>query len=304
MGCGCDKPKCNKGDTCGISPAVLQINNPSECVLFHKTIIPASMGDETTIPPTPGAYRNMIVYYEASGAVYMYDSDGMPTPISYTDYLRLLNKPSINGVVLVGNKTLTDLGIDIYDAALTVKQGDTVLGTFSANASQDVEINIPTSSGDDTIRLTVSYGDGSWDDGDMPGLNIDFSPDAANGSWIDGRIIPSPTFTDATTSTSYTTEEVYNLLEDGKKIIFDALPLGWHISDGNRTVQLVDGVPIGSKVSYGNDTVAYFGGAVCSTINYSLTTTFGVAVLKHKDLSDNTIYDLITQGVSYMSAPI
>lgn len=109
MGCDCGKPKCD--GNCGISPAVLQINNPSDCVLFHKTTIPASMGNEVTIPPVNGMYKNTLVVYEASGAVYLYSSDGIPTLISYIDYLRLLHKPSVNGVVLAGDKTAADLGL-------------------------------------------------------------------------------------------------------------------------------------------------------------------------------------------------
>lgn len=140
MGCNCGKPKCD--GHCNASPAVLQINNPSECVLFHKVEIPASMGNEITIPPDPGLYKNVLLYYEATGNAYFYSSDGIPTPISYTDYTRLTNKPSINGVMLVGNKTLDDLGININDATLTIKQGETTLGTFSANASENAEINI------------------------------------------------------------------------------------------------------------------------------------------------------------------
>lgn len=140
MGCNCGKPKCD--GHCNASPAVLQINNPSECVLFHKVEIPASMGSEITIPPEPGLYKNVLLYYEATGSSYFYSSDGIPTPISYTDYTRLTNKPSINGVMLVGNKTLDDLGININDATLTIKQGDATLGTFSANASENAEINV------------------------------------------------------------------------------------------------------------------------------------------------------------------
>lgn len=109
MGCNCGKPKCD--GHCNASPAVLQINNPSECVLFHKVEIPASMGNEITIPPEPGLYKNVLLYYEATGNAYFYSSDGIPTPISYTDYVRLMNKPSINGVQLVGNKTAEELGI-------------------------------------------------------------------------------------------------------------------------------------------------------------------------------------------------
>lgn len=115
MGCNCGKPKCD--GHCNASPAVLQINNPSECVLFHKVEIPASMGNEITIPPEPGLYKNVLLYYEATGNAYFYSSDGIPTPISYTDYTRLTNKPSINGVMLVGNKSLDDLGITAAIAA-------------------------------------------------------------------------------------------------------------------------------------------------------------------------------------------
>lgn len=125
MGCNCGKPKCD--GHCGISPAVLQINNPSECVLFHKVEIPASMGNEITIPPDPGLYKNVLLYYEATGNAYFYSSDGIPTPISYTDYTRLTNKPSINGVMLVGNKTAEELGITsepFYVYCIDAQPGD------------------------------------------------------------------------------------------------------------------------------------------------------------------------------------
>lgn len=109
MGCNCGKPKCN--GKCGISPAVLQINNPGECTLFHKVVIPASMGDSTTNPPKNGAYRNVLLHYEADLSSWLYSSDGIPTLISSMNYEDLLNLPQINGVILIGNKTLTDLGI-------------------------------------------------------------------------------------------------------------------------------------------------------------------------------------------------
>lgn len=152
-GCSsCNKPK---DEECGLSPAVLQINNPSECVMFHKVTIPASMGNEVTIPPDPGKYRNALVYYEASGNAYMYTSDGMPVLLSYTDYLRLMNKPTINGVTLAGDKTLEEIGVN--DATLTIKQDGATLGTFSANASQDTEINIPAGGGTQTQKNLHIY---------------------------------------------------------------------------------------------------------------------------------------------------
>lgn len=121
MSCGCGKPKCN--GKCGISPAVLQINN-NECTLFHKVDVPASMGDSTTNPPENFSYRNVLLYYEADENAFLYSSDGIPTRITgvSTDYNLLKNKPSINGVVLIENKTLAELGIiDAIDSAVAAE---------------------------------------------------------------------------------------------------------------------------------------------------------------------------------------
>ena len=74
----CGKTNCTCGkDRCS-SPAAIQINN-TETVLFRKILIPASMGDETTNPPVPGAFCNALVVYEATGAAFLYSSDGIPT---------------------------------------------------------------------------------------------------------------------------------------------------------------------------------------------------------------------------------
>lgn len=110
MSCGCGKPKCD--GKCGIGPSVLKIEN-NNCTLFHRVDVPASMGDETVNPPKNGAYKNVLLYYEASGNSYLYSSDGIPTKLTgaISDYEMLTNKPSINGVVLIKDKTLEDLGI-------------------------------------------------------------------------------------------------------------------------------------------------------------------------------------------------
>lgn len=76
----CGKPKCTCGKDHCSSPAAIQINN-TETVLFRKVTIPASMGDETTNPPKPGAFCNALVFYEATGATFLYSSDGIPTRI-------------------------------------------------------------------------------------------------------------------------------------------------------------------------------------------------------------------------------
>lgn len=129
MGCDCGKPKCD--GHCGVSPAVLQINNPSECVLFRKVEVPASMGTSVENPPKPGAYRNVLLYYKADGEAYLYSSDGMPTKVTGTtsDYEILTNKPRINGVELVGDKSLADIGVT--DAISTALEGYTPTSGFA-----------------------------------------------------------------------------------------------------------------------------------------------------------------------------
>ena len=74
----CGKTNCTCGKTNCAPAAAIQINN-TETVLFRKVVIPASAGDETTNPPVPGAFCNALVYYEATGAAYLYSSDGIPT---------------------------------------------------------------------------------------------------------------------------------------------------------------------------------------------------------------------------------
>ncbi len=48
--------------TCGCkncTKAVLEINNPEKIILLRKVVIPATMGDDTTIPATLGKYCNV-----------------------------------------------------------------------------------------------------------------------------------------------------------------------------------------------------------------------------------------------------
>lgn len=108
MGCDCGKPKCD--GHCGISPAVLQINNPSECVLFHRVEVPASMGDSKTNPPKPGAYKNVLLYYEADQTSWLYSSDGMPTPVNGEQGPTGAQGPA--GTITIGTTTTGATGED------------------------------------------------------------------------------------------------------------------------------------------------------------------------------------------------
>lgn len=76
--CG-DEPK-RKDNS--FTKAVVEINNPETLVLFRKVVIPASMGDETTVPPAVGKYYNVLLVYEVNNNAYLYSSDGIPTKLT------------------------------------------------------------------------------------------------------------------------------------------------------------------------------------------------------------------------------
>lgn len=62
-----------------------------------------------------------------------------------TNYTELTDKPSINGVELTGNKTTSQLGINIpivNDATLTIQKNGTNVQTFTANSSTNKTANI------------------------------------------------------------------------------------------------------------------------------------------------------------------
>lgn len=81
MNCGCKNEKKETQDK-GFPKAVVEITNPENIVLFRRVVIPATMGDETDVPAVAGKYYNVILEYEASGSVYIYSSDGIPTKLT------------------------------------------------------------------------------------------------------------------------------------------------------------------------------------------------------------------------------
>lgn len=281
---------------CGMSPAALQINN-KDCTLFHSVTIPAIMGDETENPPTNGLYKNVLLYYEASGNAYFYSSDGIPTKLTYatTDYNALTNKPTINGVTLEGNQSSSSLGININDATLTIKQGDTTLGTFSANASENVEINI---SNDEAVRLRVGWTGGSqpenWEVQTEDGVIYFYNYNIASpghASIVEFQITDA-SFTNEETEESLTADQVFNLLETGNKVILDNVPLGarypYDSSDTIFSTVTVDNIELSAKETdrfADGDTplISYTGGAYISGADSGVATYLGARLMSDGD---------------------
>lgn len=81
--CPVHKQSCkgSNGNCFCLPPKVVPVEVDGCPILFRKVEIPASVGDETTNPPEPGLYRNVLLYYEATGNTYLYSSDGIPTKL-------------------------------------------------------------------------------------------------------------------------------------------------------------------------------------------------------------------------------
>ena len=125
------------------TPKVLEVGCCDAPTLFHKVIIPASIGDETTMPPRNGAYRNALVEYDASGEVYFYSSDGIPTHISGDlDKLKELIEKAVAEEAATRDAADKKLAKDIEDEALTRAEAITelanqLLGETNARANGD-----------------------------------------------------------------------------------------------------------------------------------------------------------------------
>lgn len=162
--------------------AVIEINNPEQIVLFRKVVIPSSMGDESNTPASIGKYRNVLLVYEINDHAYLYSSDGIPTLLT-SDVAKTLeervdkleadladesvtrkdaddalqleidNKVDISSLATVATSgSYADLTNKptIGDATLTIKRNSASVGTFTANATSDVaiDINVPTTPSD------------------------------------------------------------------------------------------------------------------------------------------------------------
>ena len=118
--------------------AVVEIDNPGSITLIRKVVVPASMGDDTAVPPVVGKYKNVLLYYEANSKVYLYSSDGIPTQLvnGVTDYEAAVNLPMINNVTLIGNKSAADLKLADAPMVITVADGNT--SWSGADTAEDV----------------------------------------------------------------------------------------------------------------------------------------------------------------------
>lgn len=114
----CNKPKCEKPKCKG------------DGFVFRKVVIPAQLGDDETGQDKPenGAMTNSFVTYEANGAQYIYDSNGIYTKFAGGDHPVLSVNGKTGEVVLSTSDLENDSGYvtgefvdDAVDGAITLE---------------------------------------------------------------------------------------------------------------------------------------------------------------------------------------
>lgn len=228
------KPTCPK-KTCDLTPKILSIDNPSETIIFHKTTIPASLGDDTVVVPENGLYKNVLLEYEANGHVYLYSSDGIPTLLNsgLTSFNDLSDRPSYGGETMTGSTNIPDvtgdvstLQSDLHDETVAREEADDVIAGDLAQEVLDREAADSELAGDisaeESARISADAGKVDKEAGKGLSTN-DYTDSAAatvtnlNRSFVTGGAITSNVSTAIITNSKYNpttseaTTEVLNL---------------------------------------------------------------------------------------------
>ena len=155
MGCGCGKLQTGFPKTKNMTPKVLEINNPAEVIVFHKVIIPASMGDETDVIPENGLYKNVLLTYEVNGHAYLYSSDGIPTLLNsgLTSFDDLSNRPLYADQEMTSQTNIPDVSAVISNLNTEIQNridGDTTLESSITSLSGQLASEAETRAGADS----------------------------------------------------------------------------------------------------------------------------------------------------------
>lgn len=131
----CNYSQSNPNGLPGLPPQALEVIYKEGPVLFHKATFPASLGDDTRVPPEKLPYRDIILEYEANGHVYIYSSDSIPTKIS-------------DGSVSITDleKALEQLGVQVAELETNVtglqdKINEEITARQTADANLSTEIS-------------------------------------------------------------------------------------------------------------------------------------------------------------------
>ena len=138
----CSEEKTFKRDGCN-TPGVIEINNPAETVMFYRVDVPASEGDDETIPPVNGKYKNVLLVYEANNHAYLYNSVGIPTRLyGSTNFDELAYRPKYAGNEITSQTDIPDVEATVEVEANARKAADELLQTAIDNEVSERQENV------------------------------------------------------------------------------------------------------------------------------------------------------------------
>lgn len=138
----CSEEKTFKRDGCN-TPGVIEINNPAEAVMFYRVDVPASEGDDETIPPVNGKYKNVLLVYEANNHAYLYNSVGIPTRLyGSTNFDELDYRPKYAGNEMTSQTDIPDVEAAVKAEANAREAADELLQTTINNEVSERQENV------------------------------------------------------------------------------------------------------------------------------------------------------------------
>ena len=138
----CSEEKTFKRDGCN-TPGVIEINNPAETVMFYRVDVPASEGDDETIPPVNGKYKNVLLVYEANNHAYLYNSVGIPTRLyGSTNFDELDYRPKYAGNEMTSQTDIPDVEATVEAEVNARKAADELLQTTINNEVSERQENV------------------------------------------------------------------------------------------------------------------------------------------------------------------
>lgn len=197
--CGETKCSCKNKD---FTKAVIEIDNPGQITLMRKVVIPASMGDDTTVPPVIGKYHNVLLNYEVNNKSYLYSSDGIPTLLTGTCTCHknlVVHLP--NGMTTYENN---DAPITIPDALDAFHQGRAIFLVDDTNSGYSTYMVTAVDADDgiwsmkaEAVGINAYMHTGFWQvtsEGNLSNWKrVEFFPDTPGGEEATHLVLSNPT---------------------------------------------------------------------------------------------------------------
>ena len=141
---------------------VVEIYNDEELVLFHRVDISASLGDDETNPPVQGAYKNVLLVYEANNHVYLYNSDGIYTALQgaggVNNFDDLSGRPTYAGQAMTSSTNIPDVSAvaaDVLNVTNNLASETTARTTGDATLQSALDTETSARTAADTALTTA-----------------------------------------------------------------------------------------------------------------------------------------------------